>query len=163
MIFAANSAFTNRSSACGRFRSANTFPELGENSRLCIFLLLTSRPACEQAGAAAGSDLIHAAESRFPTLPSSGKHEARKPLPQTVPRTPHDTSHLDRLREPARRFLQSRATSSRFHAFAQSALGTTRNRASVEPTAGSSSAEQASRQAKPTCAVAPAFPALPSL
>src|SRR5580692_11639354 len=93
MIFAANPAFANRSSACGRLRSAKTFPELGVDSRLGIFILLTSRPVCEQAGAAAGSGLILVGESRFPPSPSSGKHEARRPLPQTVPYTRHDTSH----------------------------------------------------------------------
>src|ERR1700681_1355792 len=109
MIFAANSALTNRSSASGRFRSANTFPELGADSRLRIVNLLSSWPACGRVGAAAGSDPILVAESRFRTLPSSEKHEARKQLSQTVRRTPHDTCRLDRLRAPARPFLQSRA------------------------------------------------------
>src|SRR6202166_1780493 len=160
MIFAANSAFANRSSACGRFRSANTFPELGVDSRLGIFLLLTSQPACAQAGAAAGSDPIHAAEWRCHALLSSGKHEARKPLPRTVQRTPHDRSHADRPHAPAKPFLRSCATSSLFHASARSALGTRRNRASAEPRAESPSADQASRQAKPAYAGVPAFPAL---
>jgi Alginate export len=60
--------------------------------------LLSSRPACGQVGAAAGSDPILVAESRFRTSTSSGKHEARKPLPRTVPHKLPDTSHPDRLR-----------------------------------------------------------------
>jgi len=59
---------------------------------------------------------------------------------------------------PAKPFLRSRATSSRFHASDQFALDTRRNRASAEPRAGSSTADQASRQARPTCAAAPASP-----
>ena len=60
------------------------------------------------------------------------------------------------VRAPARPFPQSRATSSRFHASAQFALDRARNRASVEPQVGNPSADQASRQAKPTCAGASA-------
>src|SRR6266699_3895672 len=87
MIFAANSAFASRSSACGRFKSANTFPELGVNSRLGIFLLLTSRPAYAQVGAFAGSDPIPVLGSQSRRLPSFGRHEERKPLPRVVLRT----------------------------------------------------------------------------
>src|SRR5579871_3205505 len=156
MIFAANSALTSRSSGRGRFRSAKTFPELGVDSLFVIFPLLTFRTVCEQVEAAAGLDPVLVAESRFPTSLSSGRHEARKSLPQTVPHTPHDTFHPDRPHAPARLFPQSRARSSRSHASARSALGTTRNRASAEPRGESPSAGRASRQAKPTYAVVPA-------
>src|ERR1035437_9362176 len=115
MILAASSAFASRSSACGRFRSAKTFPELGVNSRLGIFPLLTSRPVCAQVEAAAGSGPVPVAGSRFRRLPSFGRHEERKSLPRVVLRTPRDTSRPDRLRAPARAFPQSRATSSRSH------------------------------------------------
>src|SRR5713101_5869168 len=81
MIFAASSAFANRSSAFGRFRSAKTFPELGVDSRLGTFTLLFCRLACARVGAAAGSGLFLVAESRSPTLPSSEKHGARKQPP----------------------------------------------------------------------------------
>jgi hypothetical protein len=48
MIFAANSALTNKSSALGRFRSAKTFPELGVNSRLGTSPVLTFPPTARK-------------------------------------------------------------------------------------------------------------------
>jgi len=60
----------------------------GVNSRLGIFLLLTSQPPCEQAGAAAGSDPVHAAESRFRTSTSYGKHGRHRPPRSTELRPP---------------------------------------------------------------------------
>src|SRR5215472_1792233 len=101
MILAANSAFASRSSACGRFRSANTFPELGVYSRLGIFLDLTSRLACVPTSAVAGSDPILAGELRFQTLPSSEKHEERRSRPQVALRTPVDMCRSGRPHEPA--------------------------------------------------------------
>src|ERR1019366_6899051 len=95
IIFADNSAFASRSSACGRFKSAKTFPELGVYSRFGIFPLFTSRPACAQVGAVAGSNLYLAAELRFRRLLSSEKHEERKRLPRVVLRTPFDRSRPD--------------------------------------------------------------------
>src|ERR1035438_200866 len=163
MIFAANSAFASRSSACGRFRSANTFPELGVKSRLGIFHLLTSRPACAQDEAVDGSDPIPVVGSRFRRLPSSEKHEERKLLPRVVLHIPRDTSRSDRPRAPARPFSQSHATSLRSHVADRFATGTMRNRASYEPWAESRSAERASRQAKSACAVVPALLAQPPL
>src|ERR1017187_2429491 len=82
MILAASSAFASRSSACGRFRSAKTFPELGVNSRLGIFPLLTSRPVCAQVEAAAGSGPVPVAGSRFRRLPSFGRHEDVNRFPE---------------------------------------------------------------------------------
>src|ERR1041385_7199945 len=99
MIFAANSALAKRSSACGRFRSANTFPELGVNSRFGIFPLLISPPAFAQVEAVDGSDPILVAGWRFRTLTSFGRHEEHRPLPRIVPHTPRDTSRPDRRRE----------------------------------------------------------------
>jgi hypothetical protein len=123
----------------------------------CWEIFERQRPAgCPNTGrAAAGSTPILVGESQFRTLTSFGKHVARKPLCQTLSHTPHDRFHLDRLRAPAKPSRQSRVTSSRFHASDQSALDTRRNRASAQPQAGSSSADQGNRQAKPTCAVAP--------
>src|ERR1041385_6120273 len=102
MIFAANSALAKRSSACGRFRSANTFPELGVNSRFGIFPLLISPPAFAQVEAVDGSDPIPVVGSRFRMLPSFGRHEEHRLLPQVVPHTLYDTPHSDRRHVPAR-------------------------------------------------------------
>src|ERR1043165_3674071 len=102
MIFAANSALANKSSACGRFRSANTFPELDVNSRVGIFSLLYSLPVCSQVEAVDGSDPIHVVGWRFRMLPSFGRHEERRRLSQVVPHTQCDTCRSDRLRVPAR-------------------------------------------------------------
>src|ERR1039458_5851976 len=155
MIFAANSAFASRSSALGRFRSAKTFPELGVNSLLGIFPLLTFPPACAQGEAAVGSNPIPVAGSQLQMLPSSGRHEERRSLPRVELRTPRDTSRSDRRRAPAIPLPQSHATSSRSHVSDRSAPDTVRNRACAEPRAGSLSAERASRQAKSPFAVVP--------
>ena len=80
-------AFASRSSACGRFKSANTLPDLGVNPLFGIFLSSFPRQL--------------ARKLKRRRIRSFGRREERKPLPRVVRRIPHDTYRPDRPRAPA--------------------------------------------------------------